>query len=162
MLIKLQRRTKLLVLNLLRIKDKAHSIALGFSIGFIINFVPSFGLGPIISTTAARIFRGNAIAGLIGGVLFIWIFPFLFYLNLVIGHLFVPIEMIENEGVLDDTGEVLATGLTIGKAFIVGMFINIVWASILTYYTIYFIINKHRVSLLRFIHKKWNIKSPRT
>jgi uncharacterized protein len=92
MLTKLQRRTKLLILKLLRIRDNAHSVALGFTIGFLVHFMPSFGIGPIISTTAARLFKGNAIAGLISGVLFIWMFPFFFYLNIVVGNLCIPMK----------------------------------------------------------------------
>ncbi len=152
---KLHRRTKLLVLQLLRIKDKAHSIALGFTIGFLINFVPSFGLGPLISTTAAKLFRGNAIAGLIGGVAFIWSFPFLFYLNIVVGNYVMPIEIGELH--VEDTEEVIDAGLTIGKAFIVGMLLNMVIAGFITYYLIFIIIKKHRTKLLRLVYKRWQI-----
>lgn len=157
MLKKLQRRTKLLVLKLLRIRDNAHSIALGFTIGFSVHFMPSFGLGPIISTTAARLFKGNAISGLISGVLFIWTFPFLFYLNIVVGNLCVPIEILDVEVVIEDTEEVVAAGITIGKAFFVGMIVNMIWVGILIYYVLFYIIKKHRLMLLKLVRTKWKV-----
>ncbi|WP_220154046.1 DUF2062 domain-containing protein [Rossellomorea aquimaris] len=70
------RKFKCLTLKLLRLKGNAHSIALGFTVGLIINFVPSFGIGPVISTACAKIFKGNPFAGLVGGVSLIWAFPF--------------------------------------------------------------------------------------
>ncbi|MFC4320533.1 DUF2062 domain-containing protein [Litchfieldia salsa] len=159
MLKNLQRKTKLSLLKLLRIKDSAHSVALGFTVGFIINFIPSFGLGPIISTTAARLVKGNSIAGLIGGVLFIWISPLLFYINIVVGKFFVPFEIIDVDMEIEDTEEVVSAGLTIGKAFIIGMVVNMIWVGIIIYYVIFYIIKKHRISLLELVHKKWKIKT---
>lgn len=158
MLEKLQRRTKFLTIQLLRIKDNAHTVSLGFTIGFLVNFVPSFGLGPIISTTAAKLLKGNAIAGLIGGVLFIWVFPFLFYLNIIVGDFFIPIEINELDGELEDAEEVIDAGLSIGKAFFVGMIINMITFGILMYYITLYIIKKHRVRLLRLVHKSWKLK----
>ncbi len=156
---KLLRRTKFLTIKLLRIKDNAHSVSLGFTIGFLINFVPSFGLGPLISTTVAKLLRGNAIAGLIGGVLFIWIFPFLFYLNIVVGDFCIPIEINELEGdELEDAEEVIDAGLSIGKAFFVGMIINMVVFGISLYYITFYIVKKHRMKLLRLVHKSWKIQ----
>ncbi|QHE61464.1 DUF2062 domain-containing protein [Rossellomorea vietnamensis] len=142
------RELKCLTLKLLRLKDNAHSIALGFTVGLLINFVPSFGIGPIISTASAKIFKGNPFAGLVGGVSLIWAFPFFFYLNLVVGHLFFP---------LDSSGDAVGVGLQIGKAFFTGMMINIPLCGILTYAIMNSAVKKYRGTLLTFVQRKWNV-----
>ncbi|WP_061810255.1 DUF2062 domain-containing protein [Rossellomorea vietnamensis] len=142
------RELKCLTLKLLRLKDNAHSIALGFTVGLLINFVPSFGIGPIISTAGAKIFKGNPFAGLVGGVSLIWAFPFFFYLNLVVGHLFFP---------LDSSGDAVGVGLQIGKAFFTGMMINIPLCGILTYAIMNSAVKKYRGTLLTFVQRKWNV-----
>ncbi|MEH7590416.1 MULTISPECIES: DUF2062 domain-containing protein [Priestia] len=45
----LKRRFKYLLIKLLRLKDHSHKVALGFSLGSVVNFVPTFGFGLIIS-----------------------------------------------------------------------------------------------------------------
>ncbi|OXS57786.1 hypothetical protein B1B00_14895 [Bacillus sp. DSM 27956] len=142
------RELKCLTLKLLRLKDNAHSIALGFTVGLLINFVPSFGIGPIISTASAKIFKGNPFAGLVGGVSLIWAFPFFFYLNLVVGHLFFP---------LDSSGDAVGVGLQIGKSFFTGMMINIPLCGILTYAIMNSAVKKYRGTLLTFVQRKWNV-----
>ncbi|UXH45219.1 DUF2062 domain-containing protein [Rossellomorea vietnamensis] len=142
------RELKCLTLKLLRLKDNAHSIALGFTVGLLINFVPSFGIGPVISTASAKIFKGNPFAGLVGGVSLIWAFPFFFYLNLVVGHLFFP---------LDSSGDAVGVGLQIGKAFFTGMMINIPLFGILIYAIMNSAVKKYRGTLLTFVQRKWNV-----
>ncbi|WP_179884860.1 DUF2062 domain-containing protein [Bacillus sp. AFS015802] len=158
MLRKKLREFKCLTLKLLRLKDNAHSIALGFTVGLLINFIPSFGIGPVISTACAKIFRGNPFAGLVGGVSLIWAFPFFFYLNVVVGHLFFPIDAAApSTDAVDTTSEALGFGLQIGKAFITGMFINIPLFGILTYTITNSAVKKYRGSMLSFVQRKWNI-----
>ncbi|PFG06523.1 hypothetical protein ATG71_3381 [Bacillus sp. es.034] len=142
------REIKCLTLKLLRLKDNAHSIALGFTVGLLINFVPSFGIGPVISTASAKIFKGNPFAGLVGGVSLIWAFPFFFYLNLVVGHLFFPV---------DSSGDAVGVGIQIGKAFITGMMINIPLCGILIYAIMNSAVKKYRGTLLTFVQRKWNV-----
>ncbi|MBW3113706.1 MULTISPECIES: DUF2062 domain-containing protein [Bacillaceae] len=142
------RELKCLTLKLLRLKDNAHSIALGFTVGLLINFVPSFGIGPVISTACAKIFKGNSFAGLVGGVSLIWAFPFFFYLNLAMGHLIFP---------LDPTSDVVGVGLQIGKAFFIGMLINIPIFGTLIYFIMNSAVKKYRVTMLTFVQRKWNV-----
>ncbi|WP_226673938.1 DUF2062 domain-containing protein [Rossellomorea aquimaris] len=142
------RELKCLTLKLLRLKDNAHSIALGFTVGLLINFVPSFGIGPVISTACAKIFKGNSFAGLVGGVSLIWAFPFFFYLNLAMGHLIFP---------LDHTNDVVGVGLQIGKAFFIGMLINIPIFGTLIYFIMNSAVKKYRVTMLTFVQRKWNV-----
>jgi uncharacterized protein len=149
------RECKCLTLKLLRLKDNSHSIALGFTVGLLINFVPSFGIGPFISTAIAKVFKGNSFAGLVGGVSLIWAFPFFFYLNLVVGYLFYPIDVIDPSTYY--TSEAVDVGLQLGKAFFIGMFINIPFFGILTYFIMNSIVRKYRETMLMYVHKKWNL-----
>jgi uncharacterized protein len=152
------REFKCLTLKLLRLKDNAHSIALGFTVGLLINFVPSFGIGPVISTACAKIFRGNPFAGLVGGVSLIWAFPVFFYLNLVVGHLFYPLDGVDPTVIdLDSSSEAVGVGLQIGKAFFTGMFINIPLFGILTYIIMNSAVTKYRRTMLSFVQRKWNV-----
>jgi uncharacterized protein len=149
------RQCKCLTLKLLRLKDNSHSIALGFTVGLLINFVPSFGIGPFISTAIAKVFKGNSFAGLVGGVSLIWAFPFFFYLNLVVGYLFYPIDVIDPS--IDYSSEAIDVGLQLGKAFFIGMFINLPIFGILTYFIMNSIVRKYRETMLTYVHKKWNL-----
>jgi uncharacterized protein len=154
---KLLRKSKYLLIKLLRLQDKAHSVALGFTLGLLINFVPSFGLGPVISVAFAKLLRGNAIAGLVGGLSIIWAFPILFYLNTLVGHLFFPIEIHDLTDHFEETDETVEFGLQVGKAFIAGMIANMIITGIIVYFISYTIIKNFRVKLLQYIYKNWKI-----
>ncbi|WP_025028778.1 DUF2062 domain-containing protein [Caldalkalibacillus mannanilyticus] len=149
---KLQRKCKYLIIKLLRIKDKAHSVAIGFTAGMLINFVPSFGFGPVISVGVARIFRGNTVAGFLGGISLLWAFPILFYLNLVVGNACIPFT---DPNVIVDETPVLEVGLQVGKAFFIGMLVNMLLFGVATYFAIYFLITKYRKRLLSYVYKVW-------
>jgi uncharacterized protein len=155
MVTKQLRKMKFFLLRLLRIKSNAHSIAIGFTIGIIITFVPSFGIGPILSAGFAKLVRGNPVAGFIGGLSVMWMFPLLFYLNIVVGEIIYPIEIVNMNKGLDETEEVLEVGFQIGKTFLVGMLINSLLFGIFTYLFTYTIIKKYRREVLLFIYKKW-------
>jgi uncharacterized protein (DUF2062 family) len=152
------RKIKFLLIKLLRIKSNAHNIAMGFTLGLLINFVPSFGIGPILSAGLAKLFRGNPVAGFIGGISIIWMFPLLFYLNIVVGEIVFPIEAVNIEEGLEDTEEVLEVGFQIGKAFIIGMIMNMIFFGIIIYLMIFTVIKKYRREVLMFINKKWTIQ----
>jgi uncharacterized protein (DUF2062 family) len=155
------RKIKYLLIRLLRIKSNAHSIALGFTVGLLMNFVPSFGLGPILSAASAKLLRANTIAGFIGGLSFLWLFPLLFYLNVIIGELFIPIDVNELEESLEDTEEAIEAGFQVGKAFLIGMLINIVMFGIVIYLLSYMIIKKYRREVLQLICEKWKVSKTR-
>jgi uncharacterized protein (DUF2062 family) len=155
MIKKLERRFKYLIIKLLRIHDKAHSIAIGFSLGLLINFVPSFGFGPVLSVAFAKLFRGNTVAGFLGGISLIWAFPVLFYLNLLAGDIFLSLEATEILGGISDSEDALEAGLHIGKAFFVGMFINMFIVGTIIYFSVYALITKYRKKLLMYIYRVW-------
>lgn len=155
MIRKLERNFKFLVISLLRIHDKAHSIALGFSLGLIINFVPSFGFGPVISLGFAKLFRGNTMAGFLGGVSLIWAFPIFFYINFVVGQAILPVEFSEIVEEIEGTGDAIEAGLNLGIAFFIGMIINMIGTGIAIYFIVLTIITKYRKRLLKYIYLVW-------
>ena len=125
---RLRRGTKSLVLRVCRVKDASERVARGFALGMIINFIPSFGFGVLISGFVARLFGGNVIAGLAGGASLTFFWPFLFYLNLRMGGLLVRPE-VEVQDVAE-INEKSMNALMWGKSFIVGMSVNIVLAGL--------------------------------
>jgi uncharacterized protein (DUF2062 family) len=155
MIKKLERNFKFLVISLLRIHDKAHSIALGFSLGLIINFVPSFGFGPVISLGFAKLFRGNTMAGFFGGVTLVWAFPLFFYFNFVVGQAVLPVELTEIVEEIEGTEDAIEAGLNLGKAFFIGMIINMIATGIAIYFVVLTIITKCRKRILKYIYRVW-------
>lgn len=149
------RRLKFLLIKLFRIKENAHNVSLGFTLGFLIHFIPSFGMGPILSTVGAKLFKGNPIAGFISGVALIWLFPFLFYLNVVVGETLFPYGVFPSAAGMHSHG--LDAGIHLGAVFFIGMIINIILFGMVVYYLIYTIMRKYRLSFLTIV-KKWEIK----
>lgn len=148
---RLMRRFKFLLIKLFRIKGNAHKISLGFTLGFLVNFIPSFGIGPVISIAGAKLFKGNPVAGFIGGVSVIWLFPFMFYLNIVVGEMFFPSHPFPYAaGMMDG-------GMHVGAAFILGMIVNILLFGMIIYFSLYKMIQNHRMGLLSFI-RRWDVK----
>ncbi|MDQ0338211.1 uncharacterized protein (DUF2062 family) [Caldalkalibacillus uzonensis] len=140
---------------MLRIKDKAHKIALGFTLGLLINFVPTFGFGPLVSVAFARLFRGNAVAGLLGGISLIWVFPLLMYFNFAVGHALLPIEVDELVEDIEGAGEALEAGVELGRAFFVGMLLNMLMTGIILYATLYVLLTRFRRAMLQHIRRVW-------
>lgn len=163
MLTKQLRKLKYLSIKLLRIKGRTHNISLGFTIGLIINFIPSFGVGPFLSTVGPKLFRGNCVAGFIGGIILIWAFPLFFYLNVIVGEALLPIKIDTKIDIILDGIEadftkpeqVFTASLKIGKAFFLGMIVNILLVGTVIYTLTYYVFKKFRIDLLKFIYKKW-------
>ncbi|NMD71336.1 DUF2062 domain-containing protein [Bacillus sp. DNRA2] len=153
MIKKLLRNIKVLLLRLLRINDSVHGIAMGFTVGALVNFIPTFGIGPFLSAAGARLVKGNPIAGFIGGLLFLWAFPMFFYLNIVMGQaLLMVIKALTHQHFGYNWGI-----LPIWKTFLIGMLINLLFFGTSTYLVIYFFMKKYRYDILMFIYRKWKI-----
>ncbi|SDZ63497.1 hypothetical protein SAMN05421736_12355 [Evansella caseinilytica] len=144
------------MLRLLRIKDKEHSIAIGFSIGVLINFIPTFGFGPVLSTISPKLVKGNPIAGFIGGVAFIWAFPFMFLLNVIVGKLLLHVSFARAVQAASEPA-VMEVGFKLGKAFFLGMTVNLIFFGIAIYFVVYVIVKKFRREALMFVYKHWKI-----
>ncbi|OLS33721.1 DUF2062 domain-containing protein [Bacillus sp. MRMR6] len=149
---KLRRRIKYYLIRLFRLKASPHQVAMGLSIGFIPNWLPTFGLGPMFSIALAKIARVNLISAFIGGVIGAPFWPIFFLLNYRVGGLFInkplkvnELEDIEYIEVVNDTVGSLQSG---SLQFIAGASINIVISSFLIYLLVFLLFNKYRVSIL--------------
>ncbi len=158
----LKRRFKYLLIKLLRLKDHSHKVALGFSLGSVVNFVPTFGFGLILSVGLAKLCKGNSIAGLIGGMFFMWAFPLMFYLNTVVGGYIFPIDLDQTllQNTDEDLDNRLELGAKVGQNFLTGMILNSFLFGSILYIASYYIINQYRGFLLHYISKKWIVKKP--
>ncbi len=149
---RLRRGTKSMVLRVFRVKDASERVARGFALGMIINFIPSFGFGVLISGFVARLFGGNVIAGLAGGASLTFFWPFLFYLNLRMGSLFVRPD-VEVQDVAE-INEKSMDALMWGKSFILGMSVNIVLAGLLAYIAVFFLHARLRPAALAWFRRR--------
>ena len=110
------------LIRLFRIRGQSERVARGFALGLIVNFFPTFGFGVLISGFFARLFGGNAVAGLVGGALLTFCWPALFFLNFQTGSLFIPAPVVIDD-VEDVTGKA-ATALVWGQTFTLGAILN--------------------------------------
>ncbi|KZN98661.1 DUF2062 domain-containing protein [Bacillus badius] len=159
MIKKLSRQFKYMLLKFFRIRSSAHSISIGFALGASINFVPSFGMGLLISIAFAKLFRGNTVAAFLGGVSLMGIFPFLFYLNLVTGQFVYPYELGEMiESAVEEAASWQATaaaGFSVGRTFIIGMLINMILFIGSFYLAVYVIFKRYQKQILHLLYVKW-------
>lgn len=147
----LKRAVKYNFLRLLRLKSSAKSIALGLTLGFIPNWYPTFGFGPIISVTIARLFKGNLVSAFIGGISGTIIWPFLFFINYKVGNLILHTN--KNTSIHRNIKEVkhfYFHSKSLGLEFIIGALIDTVIFSVIIYFVSYIIFSKYRkLSLTR-------------
>ncbi|WP_404330415.1 DUF2062 domain-containing protein [Mesobacillus maritimus] len=145
---KLKRRTRYYLLRFSRLKASPHQVALGFTLGFIPNWFPTFGLGPILSVGIAKLAKVNVFAAVMGGIIGTPLWPVLFLLNYRVGGLFqdnpskveeiVEVEYIE--AVNDTVGSIQSGSLQ----FLTGAFINILLSSMVLYLLVFMIFKIYR------------------
>ncbi|WP_134701477.1 DUF2062 domain-containing protein [Ammoniphilus sp. YIM 78166] len=148
---KLKRRLKYYLLRLFRLKAGPHQIAMGLTLGFVPNWFPTFGLGPMLSVGLAKLTGVNLIAAVIGGVLGAPIWPVLFLLNYKVGSLILSepskvndIEEVDYYEAIDDTVGVASGSIQ----YITGTLVNVVLSSLLVYLSIYFLFRRYRLNIL--------------
>jgi uncharacterized protein len=148
---KLKRRLKYYLLRLFRLKAGPHQIAMGLTLGFVPNWFPTFGLGPMLSVGLAKLTGVNLIAAVIGGVLGAPIWPVLFLLNYKVGSLIFSepskvndIEEVDYYEAIDDTVGVASGSLQ----YITGTLVNVVLSSVLVYLSIYLLFRRYRLNIL--------------
>jgi uncharacterized protein len=146
--LKLKRHTRYYLLRLLRLKASPHQVALGVALGFIPNWFPTFGLGPILSAGIAKITKVNVFAAIIGGIIGTPLWPALFWFNYRVGGLFQDkpseVEQFEEveyiEAVNDTVGSIQSGSLQ----FLAGACINILISSMLLYVLVFMLFRKYR------------------
>ncbi len=153
----IKRVAKYHFIRLFRIKSGAKQVAFGFSLGFIPNWFPTFGFGPILSVAISKPLRANLVAAIIGGLSGAFLWPFLFYLNLKAGNFLVHIgthlSSIEKEDI-EAVQLFYYKTKTIGLEFLIGALVNCTLFAVISYFSLYFILSRHRHFYLRLI-RKW-------
>jgi uncharacterized protein len=146
--LKLKRRTRYYVLRFVRLKASPHQVALGVTLGFIPNWFPTFGLGPIVSMGIAKLSKVNVFAAVLGGVAGFPLWPVLFWLNYQVGGLFQDnpskveeIEEVEYIEAINDTVGSIQSG---SQQFLMGAIINILVSSIFLYIIVFMLFTKYR------------------
>ena len=149
---KIRRKIKYYLLRLFRLNESPHQVAAGFTMGFIPNWFPTFGLGPALSVGLAKLVRVNVFSAIVGAVLGTPLWPLLFLLNYKIGSLILnrntkidEIEDIEYIEALQHIPEGVNSIQSSGYIFLVGATVNIIISSILIYLITYFIFKQYRV-----------------
>lgn len=143
-------------IRLFRIRDRTERIARGFALGLIINFLPTFGFGVLISGFLARIFGGHIVAGFVGGATLTFAWPLLFYFNIRTGNF-----ILMGDPPVDDAGamsEQAMTQLVWGRAFMMGMTANMLGVGLAVYIAIRLLYRRVRpialAALRRRAHRK--------
>ncbi len=162
----MKRYVKYYLIRLFRLNKGAHQVAMGFVLGFIPCWLPTFGIGPMMSVFIARFFKVNVVAAIIAASLGSFIWPVLFYLNVFTGSLFTHTdndkkslsEVHYNEGdyVVPVETDFITYVQELWNKFItmlfttfgIGALINGIVFAVIGYSVIYFIFKKYRSSIL--------------
>jgi hypothetical protein len=139
------------LIRLFRIKAESERVARGFALGLIVNFFPTFGFGVLISGFFARLFGGNAAAGLVGGALLTFFWPVLFYLNVRTGSWVIsaraPIEEVAQ------VTEGAVNALVWGRAFTFGAIYNSLIVGLTAYLVLRLVYHQIRPTALAYFRR---------
>lgn len=149
-----RRRVKYYLIKLCRLHDSPLSVAGGFAVGTIIHFYPTAGFGALFAVGLSSLLRTNNIAATLAWAITSPLFPFFFYLNLVVGTmLFEPAE----RSISKIINNIVYVGwkdiLHLGKAFFLGAIINSIIAAAVLWWLGYMILKHNRKNILRFIRR---------
>jgi uncharacterized protein (DUF2062 family) len=140
-------------LNLLRVRRGRERVARGFALGIIINFIPTFGFGVLISGFVARILGGHFGAGIIGGASLTFFWPVLFVLNLAMGNMILGSDTGDGmSGSIND--EKVQSVLFGSQAFILGTAVNCVLAFVFFYVAILLLLVLVRRTAISYLQKR--------
>ena len=152
---KITRTVKYNLIRLFRIKSGPHQVASGFTIGFIPSWLPTFGLGPVLSVGMARLVKANTVSALVGGVMGTFIWPLLFFLNYQVGSLLldrntkvIELDEVEYIDALEHTYTGIVSSHSSGFIFLTGAMCNIIISSMLIYIMVYIMFKTNRVRIL--------------
>jgi uncharacterized protein len=138
-------------MRLFRLRGSTERVARGFAVGVIVNFYPTFGFGVLISGFVARLLGGNLLAGILGGLTLTFVWPFLFYLNMVTGG-WVRGRMIIRSP--EEVTEEKINALVWGQTFTTGAILNSLVAGLLIYLLLYWLLTNYRQHGLARLYKK--------
>ncbi|MFP3919230.1 DUF2062 domain-containing protein [Lysinibacillus telephonicus] len=157
---KITRRIKFNLIRLFRLKSSPHHVALGLTMGLIPSWIPTFGLGPVLSVGLARLVKANTVSALIGGIIGTPIWPLLFLLNYKVGSLIFDgkskvdeLDDVEYINAIHHTYKGIVGPHSSGFLFLSGAVINILISSTLVYFIVYLLFKKCRVRILNKIRR---------
>ena len=139
------------LIRLFRIRGQSERVARGFALGVVVNFLPTFGFGVLLSGFVAKLFGGNAVAGLVGGASLTFFWPILFYLNIRTGSLFVRPPVVIDD--LEDVDEKAMDALVWGQTFAYGAAVNGLLAGLLAYLLIRLVYRQIRPGALAYFRR---------
>lgn len=152
---KITRVIKYNLIRLFRLKSGPHQVASGVTIGFIPSWLPTFGLGPVLSVGMARFLKANTVSALVGCVLGTFIWPLLFFLNYKVGSLLLDrntkvdeLDEVEYIDAIEHTYTGIVSSHSSGFIFLTGAMCNIVISSIFIYIMVYIVFKTYRVRIL--------------
>lgn len=138
-------------IRLFRIRARSEKIARGFALGIIINFLPTFGFGVVISGFVARLFGGHSVAGFVGGATLTFAWPILFALNVKLGAFI--LEGKSSVGISEEVTEEMMNKLVWGRVFVVGMIANMLAVGLTVYLTTRLLYRHIRPVALRLLRR---------
>ena len=145
-----KRRLRYYTIKILRIKDSPRSVALGFTLGACINFIPTFGFGIVISGFLASLTRINVPASILGQLLLTPVFPLLFSLNFLVGHLFFQEQLDSVQGLFPQGMDIEEVPLAdIGAVFLTGAGLNMAITALIIFLIVYKVFKSYRRELIR-------------
>jgi uncharacterized protein (DUF2062 family) len=159
---RIKRNLRFKVIKILRQKQGAHQISLGFVLGFYPCWFPTFGIGPLLSIGLAKLVKGNIASAILAASLGSFLWPLLFLLNYQIGsRINQLLEKIKtNYGyplkVLDELSTQYMTVTDkssvwgqLGVDFLLGFIVNSLFFSLFSYLLIRILIKHYRFPILR-------------
>lgn len=153
------RSIKYYSLKFLRLKGTPVKIALGFAIGAMVNFYPTFGFGIVIAGFLAGVLGGNITAGVVGDVIFKSFFPFFFYCDLLIGNKILGHHNYNLSKGLKKLIELEPRAfLYVGKAFFIGAIVNSLILGIILFFVVNKLLRDYRPFLVKTILKYYKGK----
>ena len=139
------------MIRLFRLKAESERVARGFALGLVVNFFPTFGFGVLISGFVARLFGGNAVAGLVGGATLTFFWPVLFYLNVKAGSL-----LLQSRTPIAEVAEVTeraVKALVWGRAFTYGAVFNSLLVGLSVYLILRLMYHQIRPGMLTYFRR---------
>jgi uncharacterized protein (DUF2062 family) len=162
----LKRKLRFNMIRILRQKQGAHHISLGFILGFFPCWFPTFGIGPFLSITLAKFVHGSIQSAIIAASLGSLLWPVLFYLNYQVGNIIndllsasalyqyhIPHLMKMNSHMLSSVSYFNKWG-QIGFDFFLGFLINSALFSLFGYLMIKNIVTRYRFVMLAWLIQK--------
>jgi uncharacterized protein len=153
------RRLKFLAIKFLRLKGTPSKVALGFAVGAVVNFSPTFGFGIIIAGFLAGLLRGSITAGIVGDIIFKTLFPLFFYCNLLLGNFILDAKNVNITSSLKQLIRLEASAFFfVGKAFFLGAFINSIALGVILFLIVYKLFKDYRHRMIGFFLSRYKGK----